>query len=66
MRLKHYQEKVLKYLKEYLSALADAKKEFEEIAELEPHLAKHINFPKEAWEKATGRLVYHSKTNGLD
>ena len=48
MRLKHYQEKVLKYLKEYLSALADAKKEFEEIAELKPHLAKHINFPKEA------------------
>jgi len=66
MRLKHYQEKVLKELKEYLSALADAKKEFEEIAELKPHLAKHINFPKEAWEKATGRSVYYSKTNGLD
>jgi type III restriction enzyme len=66
MRLKHYQEKVLKELKEYLSALADAKKEFEEIAELKPHLAKHINFPKEAWEKATGRSIYHSKTNGLD
>lgn len=65
MRLKHYQEKVLKELKEYLSALADAKKEFEEIAELKPHLAKHINFPKEAWEKATGRSIYHSKTNGL-
>ena len=66
MRLKHYQEKVLKELKEYLSALADAKKEFEEIAEIKPHLAKHINFPKEAWEKATGRSIYHSKTNGLD
>lgn len=66
MKLKHYQEKVLKELKEYLSALADAKKEFEEIAELKPHLAKHINFPKEAWEKATGRSIYHSKTNGLD
>jgi len=66
MRLKHYQEKVLKELKVYLSALADAKKEFEEIAEIKPHLAKHINFPKEAWEKATGRSIYHSKTNGLD
>ncbi len=65
MRLKHYQEKVLKELKDYLSALADAKKEFEEIAELKPHLAKHINFPKEAWEKTTGRWVYSSKTNGL-
>jgi len=29
MRLKHYQEKVLKELKAYLSALADAKKEFD-------------------------------------
>ncbi|MDD3773577.1 MAG: DEAD/DEAH box helicase family protein, partial [Weeksellaceae bacterium] len=66
MKLKHYQEKVLKELKDYLGALADAKKEFEEIAELKPHLAKHINFPKEAWEKSTGRLVYNSKTNGLN
>ena len=66
MKLKHYQEKVLKELKDFLGALADAKKEFEEIAELKPHLAKHINFPKEAWEKSTGRLVYNSKTNGLN
>ncbi|MBK7097396.1 MAG: DEAD/DEAH box helicase family protein [Sphingobacteriales bacterium] len=66
MRLKHYQDKVLEELKDYLGALADAKKEFEEIAELKPHLAKHINFPKEAWEKSTGRIVYSSKTNGLD
>lgn len=66
MKLKLYQEKVLKELKEYLVALADAKKEFEEIAELKPHFAKHINFPKEAWEKSTGRLIYSSKTNGLD
>jgi type III restriction enzyme len=66
MKLKHYQEKVLKELKCYLDALAEAKKEFEEIAEIKPHLAKHFNFPKEAWEKATGRVIYHSKTNGLD
>jgi len=66
MKLKHYQDKVLKELKDYLSALADAKKEFEEVSELKPHLAKHINFPKDAWEKSTGRLIYHSKTNGLN
>jgi len=66
MKLKHYQEKVLKELKAYLSALDDAKKEFEEMSDLKPHLAKHINFPKEAWEKATGRKIYHSKTNGLN
>jgi len=66
MKLKHYQDKVLKELKDYLSALADAKKEFDEVSELKPHLAKHINFPKDAWEKSTGRLIYHSKTNGLN
>ena len=66
MKLKHYQEKVLKELKEYLVALSYARKEFEEISELKPHLAKHINYPKEAWEKSTGRLIYSSKTNGLE
>lgn len=66
MRLKYYQDKVLKELKDYLSALYDAKKEFEEVSEFKPHLAKHINFPKDAWEKSTGRLIYHSKTNGLN
>ena len=49
-----------------MSALADAKKEFGEIAELKPHLAKHINFRKRLGKKATGRIVYSSKTNGLD
>lgn len=49
-----------------MSALADAKKEFEEVVELKPHLAKHINFPKEAWEKSTGRIAYSSKANGLN
>jgi type III restriction enzyme len=31
MKLKYYQEKALKELKDYLSAFADAKKEFGEI-----------------------------------
>ncbi|MDE0472735.1 MAG: DEAD/DEAH box helicase family protein, partial [Ekhidna sp.] len=66
MKLKLYQEKVLKELKAYLSALCDAKKEFEEMHVLKPHLAKHIDFPKEAWEKPPGRTTYHSKTNGLN
>src|SRR5215210_2164556 len=65
MRLKHYQEKVLNQLKEYLSELANAKKEYDEISQLKPHLAKHLNFPQEAWEKTTNRTTYHSKTTGL-
>jgi type III restriction enzyme len=66
MKLKQYQEKVLKELKAYLDALSEAKKEFEEIAEIKPHLAKHVDFPKEAWEKATRRLIYNAKRNGLN
>jgi type III restriction enzyme len=64
MRLKQYQEKVLKNLKTYLSSLTDAKREFEEIVAIKPHLAKDIDFPKRAWEQSIGR-AYHSKTNGL-
>jgi len=65
MRLKHYQEKVLKQLEAYLSELFIAKKEVEEIASVKPALAKKINFPKEAWEKATNKTIYHSRNNGL-
>ncbi len=65
MKLKHYQEKVLTTLKDYLSELNIARKEFDEMTELKPHLAKHINFPREAWEKATGKTNYRAKENGL-
>ena len=63
MRLKQYQEKVLKNLNDYLEALTDAKKEFDELAEIKPNLAKHINYPQGAWLKSTGRLNYFSQTN---
>ena len=66
MKLKHYQEKVLTTLKEYLSALADAKSEFNELSAIKPNLAKHINFPKEAWENVMGKKIYHTKTNSID
>ena len=66
MRLKHYQEKVIKALKDYLSELDIARNEYEEMLALKPNLAKHINFPKDAWEKSTGKTIYHSKTNSLN
>ncbi|MBI2259253.1 MAG: DEAD/DEAH box helicase family protein [Flavobacteriia bacterium] len=66
MRLKHYQEKVLKELKDFLSALAEFKVKYEKTLEFDADMAKDYNFPKRAWEKSTGRLVYSSKTNGLD
>ncbi|MEQ9427040.1 MAG: DEAD/DEAH box helicase family protein [Cyclobacteriaceae bacterium] len=65
MKLKHYQEKVIKQLKEYLEALSTSRNEFEEIISLKPQLKKHIDFPREAWEKSTGRQLYFPKTNGL-
>ena len=66
MRLKHYQEKVIKALKDYLGELDIARNEYQELQEIKPNLAKHINFPKDAWEKSTGKTIYHSKTNSLN
>lgn len=65
MKLKHYQEKVITVLKNYLSELAIQRTEFEELMAIKPGLAKHFNFPQEAWEKSTGRPTYFPKTNGL-
>jgi len=66
MRLKHYQEKVIKALKDYLGELDIVRNEYEEMLAIKPNLAKHINFPKDAWEKSTGKTIYHSKTNSLN
>ena len=66
MRLKHYQEKVIKALKDYLDELDIARNEYEEMLAIKPNLAKHINFPKDAWEKSTGKTINHSKTNSLN
>jgi type III restriction enzyme len=65
MKLKHYQEKVIKTLKDYLSALDNARNEYEEILQIKPNLAKHIDFPKDAWEKSTSKSIYYPKTNSL-
>lgn len=42
MRLKHYQEKVLSQLKEYLGELVNAKKEYDEVSQIKPHLARAL------------------------
>lgn len=65
LQLKTYQEKVLNALKEYLLALSEFKVKYENALQIDPDLAKSIDFPKVAWEKATGRMLYHTKTNGL-
>ncbi|MBZ0246846.1 MAG: DEAD/DEAH box helicase family protein [Cyclobacteriaceae bacterium] len=65
MKLKHYQEKVIKELKEYLGSLARFKSKYEKYLDIEPDLAMDYDFPRRAWEQATGRSVYYSKTNGL-
>ena len=66
MRLKHYQEKVLKELKEYLTSLSEFNAKYEKALEFDSDMAKDYNFPQRAYEQATGRAIYHSKTNGLD
>jgi type III restriction enzyme len=65
MRLKHYQEKVLKELKEYLVSLSEFNAKYEKALEFDADMAKDYNFPKRAYEQAKGRAIYHSKTNGI-
>lgn len=65
MRLKHYQEKVIKALKDYLGELSEFKEKYRKALEFDADMAKDYNFPKRAWEKSTGNVFYHSKTNGL-
>lgn len=65
MRLKHYQEKVIATLKDYLSALSDFKAKYEKALEFDADMAKDYDFPKRAWMQNVGKNNYHSKTNGL-
>ena len=66
MRLKHYQEKVITTLKNYLSALNDYKAKYEKAIEFDAEMANEYNFPKRAFAQATNRNIYHNKTNGLN
>ena len=66
MKLKHYQEKVLESFKIYLDFLNDFKVKYKKALEFDADVARDYNFPKRAYEKATGKAIYHSKTNGLN
>lgn len=65
MRLKHYQEKVISTLKDYLGVLTVAKTKYEKFLEIDEEAAKGLDFPKTAWTQSTGQKIYYSKTNGL-
>lgn len=66
MKLKHYQERVINTLKDYLSALNDFKANYEKALEIDPDVARDYDFPKRAFAQATNRNTYYSKTNGLN
>lgn len=66
MKLKHYQEKVIKALKEYLNALNDFRAKYEKAMEIDPDVAKDFNFPKKAYIQSTNLNTYYNKTNGLE
>lgn len=65
MKLKHYQEKVIKALKDYLGELTEFREKYQKALAFDGDMAKDYNFPKRAWEKYTGSSIYHSKTNSL-
>jgi type III restriction enzyme len=66
MKLKHYQERVIKEVSEYLKLLSESKIRYQNAVQVDPEFRKDFNFPKKAWEQATSRSLYFSKTNGLD
>jgi type III restriction enzyme len=57
MKLKHYQEKVLKEHKEYLSLLSTFKAKYDKALAVDADMGKDYNFPKRAWENSTGRTI---------
>lgn len=65
MKLKHYQERVMKEVGDYLKSLTEFKIRYHKAVQIDPELGKDFNFPKKAWEHATSRSIYFSKTNGL-
>jgi type III restriction enzyme len=65
MRLKQYQERVIKQLGEYLSALKGFRAKYKQAVALDPTLAQYYDFPRQAWESTTGRTIYKSNTNGV-
>lgn len=65
MKLKHYQEKVLTELKEYLSLLSDYKSKYEKYLDIDADMARDYDFPKRAFTQSTNKTSFHSKTNGL-
>ncbi|MDR0572470.1 MAG: DEAD/DEAH box helicase family protein [Tannerella sp.] len=65
MKLKQYQEKVLNELQDFLNSLSEFKSKYLKALDFDPDMAKDYNFPGRAWEQATGKVVYYSKTNGL-
>ncbi len=65
MRLKHYQEKVLMELKEYLSLLSDYKSKYEKYLDIDADMARDFDFPKRAFTQSTNKTTFYPKTNGL-
>ena len=49
-----------------MNELDIARNEYEEMLVIKTNLAKDINFTKDAWEKSTGKTIYHGKTNSLN
>ncbi len=65
MQLKQYQQRALDDLQRFLDALQEEQREYAELVAATPKLAGILHPPKQAWEKATGRIQYHERKNGL-
>lgn len=66
MKLKHYQEKVITQLNDYLTVLSDYKSKYLKSLEIDPEIAKDFDYPKRAFKQSSNSLRYYSKTDGLE
>lgn len=65
MTLKDYQIRTLDELRNYLAALKTAQGEYDRIRAISADAAYFVHPPEMAWQKATGRMNYHKRFNGL-
>lgn len=65
MTLKQYQQRALDDLQRYLEALREAETEYARVRAVSEQAARFLHPPRMAWEKATGRMAYAERLNGL-
>jgi type III restriction enzyme len=66
MQLKEYQSKVIEQVTKYLDVLDGARKDYLQIFNINPEIAKSVDYTKTAWDKIGKHTQYKTLVNGLN